>query len=81
MTEALTPEAAQALAQAAADAMWARDNAAQALGMAIVSVAPGTAHLTMTVRADMVIGHHICHGCMIYSLADTAFAYASNSYN
>ena len=81
MTEALTPEAAQALAQAAADAMWARDNAAQALGMAIVSVAPGTANLTMTVRADMVNGHHICHGGMIFSLADTAFAYACNSYN
>ena len=81
MTEALTPEAAQALAQAAADAMWARDNAAQTLGMAIVSVAPGTAHLTMTVRADMVNGHHICHGGMIFSLADTAFAYACNSYN
>ena len=81
MTEALTPEAAQALAQAAADAMWARDNAAQALGMAIVSVTPGTAHLTMPVRTDMVNGHHICHGGMIFSLADTAFAYACNSYN
>ena len=81
MTEALTPEAAQALAQASADAMWSRDNAAKALGMAIVSVAPGTAHLTMTVRTDMVNGHHICHGGMIFSLADTAFAYACNSYN
>ena len=81
MTEAIHPEAAQALAQAAADAMWARDNAAQALGMAIVRVAPGYAQLTMAVRTDMVNGHHICHGGMIFSLADTAFAYACNSYN
>ena len=83
MTETLHPEAAaaQTLAQATADAMWRRDNAAQALGMAIVRVAPGYAQLTMLVRSDMVNGHHICHGGMIFSLADTAFAYACNSYN
>ena len=87
MTEAMNLEtaaattAAQTLAQAAADAMWARDNAAQALGMAIVQVTPGSAQLTMTVRRDMVNGHNICHGGMIFSLADTAFAYACNSYN
>ena len=87
MTEAMNLEtaaattAAQTLAQAAADAMWSRDNAAQALGMAIVQVTPGSAQLTMTVRRDMVNGHNICHGGMIFSLADTAFAYACNSYN
>ena len=84
MTETMNPEAAaaaQTLAQAAADAMWSRDNAAQALGMAIVQVAPGSAQLTMVVRSDMVNGHNICHGGMIFSLADTAFAYACNSYN
>ena len=84
MTETMNPEAAaaaQTLAQAAADAMWSRDNAAQALGMAIVQVAPGSAQLTMVVRPDMVNGHNICHGGMIFSLADTAFAYACNSYN
>ncbi len=76
-----TPEAAQSLAEATAAAMWTRDRAAQALGMRIDAVRPGYARLTMTVRPDMVNGHHICHGGMIFSLADTAFAYACNSYN
>jgi len=76
-----TPEAAQALAEATAAAMWSRDRAATALGMAIQSVKPGYARLTMPVRGDMVNGHHICHGGMIFTLADTAFAYACNSYN
>lgn len=82
MTEhKLTPAEAQAMAEATAEAMWARDRAAQALGIKIVRVAPGAALLTMAVRPDMVNGHHICHGGMIFSLADTAFAYACNSYN
>lgn len=74
-------EQAQALAQSTAAAMWARDRAAQALGMRILDVKPGYAKLAMTVRPDMVNGHHICHGGMIFTLADTAFAYACNSYN
>ncbi|MDD2729471.1 hydroxyphenylacetyl-CoA thioesterase PaaI [Malikia sp.] len=82
MTEALlAPEQAQALADAAADAMWSRDSAARALGMERVEVAPGRATLRMRVRPDMVNGHHICHGGLIFTLADTAFAYACNSYN
>ncbi len=82
MTEPkLSPAEAQALADATAEAMFARDNAAQALGIKIVRVQPGASLLTMTVRSDMVNGHHICHGGMIFSLADTAFAYACNSYN
>jgi len=82
MTEhKLSPAEAQALADATAEAMWARDNAAQALGIKIVRVQPGAALLTMVVRSDMVNGHHICHGGMIFSLADTTFAYACNSYN
>ncbi len=72
---------AQTLAEATAEAMWSRDRAAQALGMKIVRIQPGSALLTMAVRSDMVNGHHICHGGMIFSLADTAFAYACNSYN
>ncbi|UCV03859.1 hydroxyphenylacetyl-CoA thioesterase PaaI [Dechloromonas denitrificans] len=76
-----TAEEAQTLADATATAMWARDRAAQALGMKIVRVQPGKALLTMAVRGDMVNGHHICHGGMIFSLADTAFAYSCNSYN
>lgn len=82
MTEAvLSPEQAQALADAAADAMWSRDAVAQALGMERIEVTPGHATLRMRVRPDMVNGHHICHGGMIFTLADTAFAYACNSYN
>ncbi len=77
----LSPAEAQALADATAEAMFSRDRAAQALGIKIVRVQPGASLLTMTVRSDMVNGHHICHGGMIFSLADTAFAYACNSYN
>jgi len=69
------------LANQAAQAMWSRDQAAQGLGMQLVSVSPGRATLRMGVRADMVNGHHICHGGLIFTLADTAFAYACNSYN
>jgi acyl-CoA thioesterase len=76
-----TPHDAQALAEAVAAAMFARDRASQALGMAIAAVAPGQATLTMTVRADMVNGHAICHGGLIFTLADSAFAFACNSYN
>src|SRR5574343_294053 len=54
---------------------------AQALAIKIESVGPGVSHLSMPVRGDMVNGHHICHGGLIFSLADTAFAYACNSYN
>ena len=72
---------AQQLAEDTAAAMWARDNAAQALGMRIERVSPGASLLSMAVRKDMVNGHHICHGGMIFALADTAFAYACNSYN
>ena len=82
MTEPkLSAAEAQALAEATAEAMWSRDRAAQALGMKIVRVQPGKSLLTMAVRTDMVNGHHICHGGMIFTLADTAFAYACNSYN
>ena len=77
----LSPAEAQDLAEATATAMFARDRAAQALGLYIVRVQPGSALLTMKVRSDMVNGHHICHGGMLFSLADTAFAYACNSYN
>ena len=72
---------AQQLAQACADAMWADDKASQGLGMAIESMAPGRSELSMTVREDMVNGHSICHGGFIFTLADSAFAFACNSYN
>ena len=77
----LSPAEAQALAQRCADSMYTRDRASQALGMRIVQVAPGYAQLTMTVRADMQNGHATCHGGFIFSLADSAFAFACNSHN
>ena len=72
---------AQALAESVAEVMWARDRATNALGMKIEAVRPGYARISMTVRGDMVNGHHICHGGLIFTLADSAFAYACNSYN
>ena len=71
----------QALAQRVADAMFARDRASQGLGMRITRVGAGHAELTMTVRSDMVNGHAICHGGFVFTLADSAFAFACNSYN
>jgi len=78
---ALSPDAAQALAERVAAAMWSRDDASKGLGMRIVGISPGRAELAMTVRADMLNGHAICHGGFIFTLADSAFAYACNSYN
>ena len=75
------PTDPQALAEAVAQAMWSRDNATQALGMRIEAIGPGTATLSMPVRADMVNGHAICHGGFMFTLADSAFAYACNSGN
>jgi acyl-CoA thioesterase len=72
---------AAALARACADAMWKDDAATQSLGMKLVSVAPGQAVITMTVTAAMVNGHRICHGGYIFTLADSAFAFACNTYN
>ena len=70
----------QDVAEQAAAAMWADDRASRALGMFVVAVGPGTATLTMTVRADMTNGHDIGHGGLIFTLADSAFAFACNSY-
>jgi acyl-CoA thioesterase len=61
--------------------MWANDRAGKALGMRIISVTPGQAVLEMVVREDMLNGHDICHGGLIATLADSAFAYACNSYD
>ncbi|NDY92184.1 hydroxyphenylacetyl-CoA thioesterase PaaI [Ideonella livida] len=75
------PTDPQALAEACRDAMWAGDRACQALGLRVLQVAPGRATVSMTVREDMVNGHAICHGGLIATLADSAFAYACNAYN
>jgi len=72
---------AQQIAEATRDAMWANDRASQGLGMRIVAIGPGTATLAMTVREDMLNGHDLCHGGLIATLADSAFAFACNAYN
>ena len=61
--------------------MFSRDRTAQWLGMSLEEIRVGYARMTMTVRPEMTNGHGICHGGMIFTLADTTFAYACNSYN
>ena len=75
---ALSPED---LARACADAMWKEDGASQAMGMEILWIGPGEAVLTMIIKPDMVNGHGIAHGGFIFTLADSAFAFACNSHN
>ena len=69
------------LARACGDAMWAEDATSRALGIELVSIAPGEAALAMTVADSMANWHGTCHGGFIYLLADTAFGYACNSRN
>lgn len=71
----------QERARRSAEAMWADDRASQAMGITLGEVGPGTATATMTVRDDMANGHGIAHGGYLFALADTAFAFACNSYN
>jgi acyl-CoA thioesterase len=77
----LAPDVAQQLAQATAHAMYQNDRASQALGLVLEEVRPGYARMSMTVRPDMLNGHQICHGGMLFTLADSTFAFACNSYN
>ncbi len=60
--------------------MHALDRAAALLGYDVVAAAPGRAVVRMTVRADMVNGLGVCHGGLIFTLADSAMAHASNSH-
>lgn len=62
-----------------ARAMYENDNCAQALGIKIIEMDDGYAQMSMAVTANMLNGHHTCHGGQLFSLADTAFAYACNS--
>ena len=67
-------------ARAAADVLYAGDTASQALGIELLDAAPGCVRVAMTVRTDMVNGHGICHGGVLFTLADSAFAFACNSH-
>jgi acyl-CoA thioesterase len=60
--------------------MLADDRACPGLGIVLDAVAAGRATMSMRVRDDMVNGHGICHGGFIFTLADSAFAYACNAY-
>ncbi|PWE32824.1 hydroxyphenylacetyl-CoA thioesterase PaaI [Maritimibacter sp. 55A14] len=68
-------------ARRSAEAMWAGDAASKWVGMTLEAVGPGTATTRMTVAGHHTNGHGICHGGVIFALADSAFAFACNSYN
>src|SRR5438105_13876803 len=76
-----TAGGAQHRAERAAAALFERDRASQALGMRITEMRPGWARVVMTVRADMLNGHGVCHGGIVFALADSAFAFSCNSHN
>ncbi len=78
VTATLSPDE---IARACAEAMWAEDDASKGLGMEIVEVKAGQATLAMTVQPHMVNGQRIAHGGFIFTLADSAFAFACNSHN
>jgi acyl-CoA thioesterase len=69
------------LARACAEAMWKQDDASTGLGMEIVEIRSGQATLKMTVKPHMVNGQRIAHGGFIFTLADSAFAFACNTHN
>lgn len=80
MSSAL-PTEPEALARAAGANMYARDRASQELGITLLEVRPGYARMSMVVQDWMLQGHAVCHGGLMFALADTAMAFASNSYN
>ena len=77
----MTPIDPEERARRSAEAMWAGDRASRELGMSLDAVGPGTATLSMTLTEAMVNGHGIGHGGYTFTLADSAFAFACNSYN
>ena len=66
------------LVRSRAEAMWAKDRASRGLGMRLDAVSPGRARLSMTITEAITNGHGICHGGFIFSLADSAMAFAAN---
>jgi acyl-CoA thioesterase len=70
----------QSRAQSVVQALYLADRASQALGIEFIDVAPGRVQIAMTVRPDMVNGHGMCHGGVVFTFADSAFAFACNSH-
>ena len=81
MSDQPNTQTPQQLAQSCADAMYQRDEASRNLGMEITQVSPGKATVTMPISSIMIQGHGSCHGGYLFTLADSAFAFACNSYN
>ena len=75
------PKSGQAIAEAVRDRMFSEDAASRSLGMRVEAVGPGFSKLSMAIRGDMLNGHMTCHGGLITTLADSAFAFACNSHN
>ncbi len=69
------------VAQACAELMWANDHGSREMGLELGDVTPGEASVRLTVEPGMLNGHGVCHGGLIFALADTAFAFACNSLN
>ncbi len=69
------------LAIACSEAMLERDDAARALGIELLESTPGRARVAMTVEPRMTNANDVCHGGVLFSLADTAFAHACNNRN
>ena len=72
---------AQQRAERCAQIMWDNDAASKGLGIVLERVSPGEADASLIVEPKHLNGHHICHGGFIFTLADTAFAFACNTYN
>jgi acyl-CoA thioesterase len=68
------------VAQSAVASMLRGDRASQQLGIEILDVAPGNVCIAMTVLPEMLNGHGLCHGGILFTFADSAFAFACNSY-
>ena len=79
MADPVAAAEAQLIAERSVEALYARDRASQALGMNVTAVRPGFAQVTMQVRADMVNGHGLCHGGLIFALGDSDVLAAARS--
>ncbi len=78
--ESRASESPSERAQRAARTLYDGDRASKTLGMQLLEATPGGARVAMRVRDDMTNGHRVCHGGLLFSLADSAFAFACNSY-
>ena len=69
------------IAEKCAEIMWENDQASKHLGLILEKISPGHAEMTLLINKRHLNGHSICHGGIIFSLADSAFAFACNTYN